>query len=253
MRLYKTIKRAFCATLFSKKISAADADQANIGDCYFVSSLAAIADREPAIIEKVIKEVDPTHYKVIFNDVFDFDLCQYKPTPWYGKTLEINNKLPQESGTYKYSYTRENPDQEWFALLEKAYATWKGSYEAIGGGGYPDVALAELTGRTPTTVSTEIKYFKSEAMRANTLLGIFEKADRNNWKVVVSTRGQGELQDPQNPDVYSGHAYSYHGYNHVTHLIKLRNPWGEGSNPEGFFNISVPDFLKYYDYIYYVA
>lgn len=253
VRAYKTVKRAVCATLFAKKIKVSDIDQSNIGDCYYIASLATIADKEPDIIMNLMPEFKPGFYQIKFYDVFNYEQTEFKSEPWEIVEVQIDDKLEYENGAPKYSYSKEDPNEMWFPLLEKAYAAWKGSYDAIGNGGYPDVALSELTGRKSYCISTGIKYFKSEGMRKNTILGIFEKADRNNWKVVCCTGGTGEVQDDNNPDVYSGHAYSYHGYNHETHLIRLRNPWGEGSNSEGYFDISVPDFLKYYDTICYIA
>lgn len=223
-----------------------------LGDCYYVSSLASIADREPGIIQNLIKDISEDKFQVTFYDTFDMASTKFKPQPWKAVTVSIDGTLEYKNGKPKYSYTQEDEHEMWFPLLEKAYASWKGGYEAIGDGGYPDVALSELTGRKSVCVSTEAKYFKSAEIQKSTLLGIFEKADRNNWKVVCATGGSGEVQDKDNPDVYTGHAYSYHGYNHETHMIRLRNPWGEGSNPEGFFWISVPDFLKYYDTISYI-
>jgi hypothetical protein len=252
MRLYKTIKRAVCATLFTKKITITAVDQGNLGDCYYVSSLASIAQFEPEIIQNIITEIGDNNYTVNFFDVFDEKEVEYKKLPWSKVPVTINGNLERVGNTPKYSYTEEDPNELWFPLLEKAYATWKGGYDTIGNGGYPDVALAELTGRKSFCVSTEAKYFKSAAIQKNTILGIFEKAERNNWKMVCATGGSGEVQDKNNPDVYTGHAYSYIGYNHETHMIQLRNPWGKGSSPEGFFWISVPDFLKYYDSISYI-
>jgi hypothetical protein len=253
VRVYKTIKRAVCSSLFTKKISANDCDQGgNLGDCYYVASLAAIANKEPELIPQIITEFKPGYNKAKFYDVFDYSNLQFKDE-WVEVEVQIDDQIEYEGEAPKYSYSKEDPAELWFPLLEKAYAAWKGSYDAIGNGGYPDVALSELTGRKSFCVSTAVKYFKSEGMRKNVLLGIFEKADRNNYKVVCCTGGSGEIQDSKNPDVYTGHAYTYIKYDHDTHLITLRNPWGEGTNPEGYFEITVPDFLKYYDSICYIA
>lgn len=253
-RLYKTVKRAIFKQLFTKKISPADMDQGNLGDCYFVSSLAAVAAYEPSILEKIIKEASPGNYEVYFYDVANVTDQGYtfKGCPWKKITIKEDGTLELQDGRPKYSITEEDPDELWFPLVEKAYAKWKGGYDQIGNGGYPQVALSEITGRKSFLVSTDTRIFSSDNVRKNAILGVFESADRNNWKVVCATKGQGEIQDGECPDVYSGHAYSYHGYNHETHMVKLRNPWGQGTNPEGYFELTMDQFLKYYDSIAYV-
>jgi hypothetical protein len=259
VRAYKTVKRAVCATLFTKKISASDADQNatgdGLGDCYFVSSVAVIAEYEPGLIEAMFNNIGNGNYEVAFYDAFDDAARSFKSFPWKKMVVVIDSILEMDGARPKYSYTVSDEHEMWWPLLEKAYATWRGGYGSIGNGGYHDAALSELTGRKSTCVSTESKYFKSDAIRTNMVLGIFEKAVRNNYKMVCATRGEGEQEfnDKNNPDVYSGHAYSFLAYNHDTHMIQLRNPWGTGSGPDGYFWISVPDFLKYYDSISYVA
>lgn len=258
VRLYKTIKRALFHTLFTKRVSAADADQNGdgMGDCYFVSSLAAIAEYEPKIITDMIRQLPGDQYEVKFYNCANVTNQGYsfKAKPWAMTKVVEDATLEFDKGRPKYSYTEEDPNEMWFPLVEKAYAQWKGGYDAIGNGGWPEVALSEITGRQGKTIYTEARLFKSASIQKDSILGFFEKADRNKYKVVCATQGSGEkdFEDPKNPDVYSGHAYSYHGYNHVTHMIRLRNPWGQGSHPEGFFDISVPDFLKYYEMISYV-
>jgi hypothetical protein len=61
------------------------------------------------------------------------------------QTIVINDELPTTDN--KLIFSRSNDTSEiWCALLEKAYATFKGGYDNIAHGGLPQDALQDMCG-----------------------------------------------------------------------------------------------------------
>jgi hypothetical protein len=128
-------------------------------------------------------------------------------------------------------------DEFWAVLLEKAYAKFYGSFEAIEGGQVSE-AMIDFTGGINET-------YDLDKAPAN-LFNIMKKALKGK-----SLIGAG-IGEPENRDKYfdgkglvNGHAYSitkvrtipYDGK--LVQLVKLRNPWGNGKEWNGrFSNIS---------------
>lgn len=243
--------RRFIGKLFIKGIKPEDVDQSNIGDCYFVAAVAAVAQYSPDILFDAVKKTKGETFQVTF-----FDMFFTKKGKLYFKnrknvektTVTVDSDFYTYKGKPMYGYNKSDTTELWFAIMEKGYATWKGGYDEIGQGGYPSIALSEITGERSKVILTELKMFKSKKMRADTIRGFFEKAQKKNYKVVCGTYGEGEVNNENNKFIYSGHAYSYMGIKGGR--IRLRNPWGIKN--EGYFYITVSDFVKYFHSIAYV-
>ena|GEM_PF-4330212 len=132
------------------KLSYKDIDQNYLSDCAFMAVLAAIARMAPKLFEMMIEVHDNGTCTVHFYDV------RTKRKRFYVNVLP---GFPERHGELYYAgVTKEKEKgktytEYWGALLEKAYAMWKGR-----GGGYwkldEGVGVAqvfwELTGRSAT-------------------------------------------------------------------------------------------------------
>jgi hypothetical protein len=122
-----------------------DIFQGNVGDCYFLSYLAAIAQTNPDRIRQMVADLGDGTYAVHFfdakaNDVFvrvDADL------PSYGFGSPVYAGLGQQNSL-------------WVAIVEKAWAFYRnnmGTYASIDGGNNPgiasDVAFGTLCNPAP--------------------------------------------------------------------------------------------------------
>ena len=124
-------------------IAARDVLQGPSADCYFLSGAAAVAEVQPDLLRRAITEDGEGWYTVRF----------YRPFVQPPELLEIHvsNLLPIRDGTNLPAYVRSpdpvdgDPWELWPMVLEKAYAKFKGGYDAIGHGGDMAEALA-LTG-----------------------------------------------------------------------------------------------------------
>src|SRR5262249_24772496 len=123
------------------------------GDCYFLAAMGAIANKSPADLQNMfIDNGDGTFTVRFFNG----------PTAEY---VTVNQNLPvQSDGTAQYdNFARLGSNRLWVALAEKAYAQlneegWIGqdgtnSYAGLEGG-RADLAMAQISGRSPGVIST---------------------------------------------------------------------------------------------------
>lgn len=122
-----------------KDIQISDINQGDLlGDCYLLAALGSIANKDPSQIKNLLQRNDDGTYTVRFFDVSDPN----NPKPVFitvdGTHFPKNsNRVTSADGNL------------WAAIVEKAYAKWKGGYSVIGKGGFPDIALHEMTGHPP--------------------------------------------------------------------------------------------------------
>ena len=130
--------------LFADGPQFTDIEQGALGDCYYLASLASLADADPDVILEMIAPLGDGTYAVRFyrdgGEVY----------------LRIDGDLPvRRSGLPAYADL--SPQGEtWAALAEKAYAFFRygeNSYASIEGGWMEDVYL-EVTGGPAVSYST---------------------------------------------------------------------------------------------------
>lgn len=237
--------------LFAHGVSPDDVQQGQIADCYLMSSLASIAHTDPWAIEDAIQDHGNGTYTVRFIDEAG--------QPNY---VEVDSQLYGETtlGGFSALYGRSTTQGElWPAIMEKAYAQWKGGYEAIGqGGSAPDVIRA-ITGKTSTVTQTQ-------GTSTDALWSTIHSGDRAGVPMVASTYGDGKKKYDDS-GVYGSHVYSILGTEERDgqRYVVLRNPWAraEYANPgyqtdvdknrdgrldgdDGTFRMRIEDFAKYY-------
>lgn len=118
-------------------IKAEDIEQGRLGDCYFLASLAALAQRSRPTLERaVLKAPAAGVYGVRW-------FVGGRPT-----TTWVDDRFPHRDGKPVYSHSPSGA--LWVLVLEKAYAKEFGGYRAIEAG-RPADALADLTGLPATT------------------------------------------------------------------------------------------------------
>ena len=111
--------------------------QGATGDCWFLSSISALAEKRP-LADRVI---NPAENSSAASQAF------YRMGEW--NDVIIDNQIPMQ-----YSARPENGEL-WVPLLEKAYAKFFGNYHNIVGGD-PVWALFNLTGG----LTVDVKEFK---------------------------------------------------------------------------------------------
>lgn len=192
-----------------------DLSQGGCGDCWFLSSVAAIAERDPGFFPQHIKENPNGTYTVTFYQ-------DGKPVP-----VTVDNQLPVSKAWSGTEYAHTDNNVMWVAVYEKAYAQWKGGYDVIGQGGFGNEGLHDLTGQAT---------YKSDPSD----MSLTQLADKinNGYAVTTGSKDQstGFLWWTKHPEytdddkIVTLHEYSVESVNLNAHppTVTLLNPWGAG-------------------------
>jgi hypothetical protein len=224
-------------SLFQNGASYQDIAQGEVGDCYYLASLAATAFRSPTTIQNMFADNGDNTYTVRFykNGVADYvTVDRYLPTTAWGG-------LP---------YAKTPNSELWVALAEKAYAQINESgwinqnntnsykspplaYDGYPGieGGRPEESMKHITGRNTSVLGI------SSIADTNAIINTFT----SNQLISLSSKEQGLVVSPQ--VVYS-HAYVLVDYNSSTQKFKLFNPWGMNGGSDLSTGIFKPGILE---------
>lgn len=139
--------------------------QGGIGDCWFLSALAVIAERSDLIEHIVI-----TRPHLRLDNKSEFRL--FVDGDW--QIIEVDNQLPCKTKKTRGQKRKLGVEEEevlsfakafnsmlWVPLLEKAYAKIHGSYASVSGG-YIKEALLDLTGAPCEAIDFTARGFDSE-------------------------------------------------------------------------------------------
>jgi len=201
-----------------------DIKQGTLGDCWFLSSCAAVS-RE----ERFMKRICSTDYPLSgdsYCGVVHFSFWRFGE--WVD--IYIDDRLPTRDGQLVFAHC-DTPQEFWVALIEKAYAKLHGSYEAIEGGQTMD-ALVDLTGGLAERheikgVDPSIYKLILTANKAGSFIACSRKGD---WKSSNQADANG---------LVAGHAYTVTDAVKVRHkmgtekLLRIRNPWGNETEWKG--------------------
>jgi len=211
----------------AKAVDPNDVSQGGIGDCYYMSSLATIAQQHPEVIQNAIKQ----------NDDGTYTVSLYEKRPWYQpwgpeftkKEINITPELPARDGNAIFAHTGDETNGQkelWVGLMEKAFAKEHGSYKSIEGG-WGNEAMEALTGKSSDTYSPG-------------KMNIQQLADLHTQGkgITVSSAADYKLGPIDLPDTVSrnplykngtlvaNHEYWISDVDTKNNTVTLRNPWG---------------------------
>jgi len=185
-----------------------DVVQGQVGDCYFLSTLAAVARTDPNQIRQDVVQLSDGSFLVRFND--------------NGKSIyeHIDAQLPAYSeGIPVYAQLGQS-NSMWAAVLEKALAVYRGnanSYDDLDAGwmseAYSDLGLANSTA------------YQSQQKSAADEMSLIQGELNHQEAVTVAI-----LSVPRGTPLIAAHAYtvdSVQTTDGVVTGLTLRNPWGE--------------------------
>ena len=195
-------------------VSVADINQDQLGDCYLLSSIGEIALLKPSFISGAIH----------LNGSGTEAVTLYRPTQSYSHgiyttgfnavTETVANSFPTNS--VNSGATQDvvgNQKEIWPQVLENAYASLNGGYNAIGNGGSPVVAMEELTGHAASAMSP-----------ASLTLASLQSDVSAGDLIVMDTLNRNGLSN----GLYGDHAYMFDGVKGTgtAATLTLLNPWG---------------------------
>jgi hypothetical protein len=199
-------------SLFQNGLSADDVYQGGLGTCYYLATLASIAQEKPDYIQNMFRDNGDNTFTVRFynNGVADYvTVDRYLPTNLSGNAVS--------AGWGVGSYT-STTNELWVALAEKAYAQ-----------------LAE-SGWSRSSTSTNSYADISGGWRGAVINHVAGLGDSYDNPVNMT---QAQLINLVNSNQiltigFNGHAYTITAYNATNQTFHLRNPWGHDHRDSTF-------------------
>jgi Calpain family cysteine protease len=221
--------------LFVDSVNYDDVTQGSIGNCYMVAAFSAVAKANPKAIEDAIKDNKDGTFTVRFFEA--------------GKEVkvDVDGDVPSSmaGGTSRYGKARDT-NEMWVTVLEKAFAQWKGGYEAIGNGGSPSAVMQAITGKSTGAYSV------ANSPDA-TIFRMLQEGVKQSKPMAAVTFGEDQNALYTGTGVHAWHAYTILNVSEENgqKFVELRNPWGRGEagsdgKDDGAFKLKFEDFKKLY-------
>ena len=242
----------------------ADISQGNLGDCYFISPLGALAGRQPERIENAISynadkgTFNVTLYKEAHSGLFGL---HHEPKPVQIEVTQADIAKDKQVGIDSNLPVNQRAKEPlWPSVMEAAYAkmsehskeTINDGLNRIGGGGYPANAMYALTGERDQSVSAS----KLDKMGIDAAYTELSGAIKEGRPMLLSTNPTKDMPTDGlvKGDKNSGHAYMLEGVSKDQAgnvMLTLRNPWGNNydpsqgvSSPDPLVTVNLKDIIK---------
>ena len=210
-------------------IEETDAIQGNLGNCYAVSALSAIAKADPEIIKKNIKPLENELFEVTLNVR---ELIDGKASDRIEKKVIVDTDFPVEvmdNGIKKPYYVHSDYSEIWPMIMEKAYAKVMGGYDNLAGSTGAE-ALSVFTGKSIRNFIVMNKNEFSETLEINNNFTEKSYSKLDFLKILASTKialfdSSRNAFSQNNFALQKNHSYSMNSFDGKT--IKLRNPQGK--------------------------
>eukprot|EP00931_Biecheleriopsis_adriatica_P107481 TRINITY_DN81823_c0_g1_i1.p1 TRINITY_DN81823_c0_g1~~TRINITY_DN81823_c0_g1_i1.p1 ORF type:complete len:950 (-),score=132.17 TRINITY_DN81823_c0_g1_i1:47-2896(-) len=174
---------------------AADLRQGAVGDCWFLSALAVVAERHDLILKLFAGGCERAASGCYLLRLF---LDGQWACVVVDDSFPCTDKQRRPDGT-GLAYSRASSKQLWVPLIEKAYAKSHGSYKAISGGHVAE-ALHDLTGAPVETLDFDAPGFDPDKLWEQLL-----SFRRSGFPMGCGTVGNPELEQV---GLFGMHAYS---------------------------------------------
>jgi hypothetical protein len=221
-----------------------DVEQGKIANCYLLAAMASVARANPDALQRLIRPKGKGVYDVTIyiNSNANAKPGEGERTPI---VITVDDTFPTSSNGEEAFASRGDVNaagkpELWVMLIEKAYATYKGSYDASAWGN-PGEAMATLTGNRSDTYYTN-KWTDKQTAK------MIENSLAKSLPVTASTPAMSETMKEQartiNPGIGEKHAYSVKKVNPDSLTISLQNPWGSSYDVN---NLKISEFRRFYN------
>lgn len=223
------------------EIDPSDVEQGQLGDCWLLAGLQAIARTNPEAIRKMIKPVGPG----LWNVTFQFPKKEGGFAP---ETVTVNAAVPvtKKGGSplfAKVGDVKDGKKELWVLLIEKAYATTQGKYNNIRGSTAPadHQSMEMVTGKKDSTVDPAST--SEEDIASKLALAVSEKRGVTLW-TVTKEHANAKDADKHKPRIVTNHGYSLINVDKDKKTVDLSNPWGAEYDIAGLALAEVKKFYR---------
>lgn len=238
----------------SHAVAAKDVNQGELGDCYMLSALMAIAMQNPQHLRDAISgpKADGSYDVTLYRRK-----GRGKKKTFTAEQINVTSSFIVKKGQTNEAYANggdtdaKGNEELWVKLIEKAYAKYHGSFDKIDGG-WEENALEILTGENYTQHDFNGGLFGVGKMSDEDLKAAIIDALAAGKPVCCSTYRQAKLNKGDKKDgnsfaamndVVGLHAYAVVRADESS--ITVRNPWGSGASVEEP-TMSWAQFRQYY-------
>ena len=216
----------------SDGLNPSDVHQGLLGDCYFLGSLACLADTHPDKLRALLltKEADGSgRYEVQFYKMG-------QPV-----TLFVDDWVPCNGADGPPAFSSSNSDELWVLILEKAWAKLHGSYHNIEAG-VAGNALEDLTGLPHDDVHVDDRTNSKRTANEHRehVRTQIVAADQRGFPLAASVPKLDQIDAGAQFGLIEEHVYTLLDVkvldNGELTLLKFRNPWGSGQEWKGPWN-----------------
>ncbi len=226
-------------SIFVDKIEFSDVKQGSLGNCYFLSALAALTEF-PNIIYNIFKTKE-----ISKNGLYEIGM--FIDGEW--QIVIVDDYIPFNIERDTFAFTQPNGVEIWVILLEKAWAKINRGYVNIIGGN-PSEPLTAFTGFNVKNIDLEnyskdndkrkIKETDDENMpdepqklSIDDLWNTILESDQLNYIMCCNSKIDNKTCNSINSkNIVTQHAYTLIGAKGINYkgelirLCKIRNPWG---------------------------
>jgi hypothetical protein len=208
-----------------------------LGDCWMLSSLAAVAHTQPQQLQDAIRDNRDGTYTVTLH-------TQARDGSIQAEEVRVDGDVPMTADGRDAYAQRQDPKELWVVLMQKAFASKKGGYGAMDGG-VPGEALTAVTGRT--------SHHAYAANDPKQTLEALRRAGAGGTPTVAASRSDIQLKQG---GIVPGHGHTVLGteVRDGQEVVLLRDPFAKyeptGNGPrDGIFRVPVETFAKSFSYV----
>ncbi len=199
--------------------TASDVQQGDLGDCYLIAAMGAVAHEIGGLIDEIVTETGETTFSVRLFDPETGAETLY--------AVDIENLPTRFDGTLEFAKSTQ-AGEWWVAVIEHAYvqAFGEGVYANIASG-QPGRALSALTGGESKSRETSAA-----------IIGWMIQAKRKNHPMVALSR---EHEFVREAGIYPRHGYTVLEMSRTS--VQLKNPHADEGERSDVFTLSKEEFI----------
>jgi hypothetical protein len=197
--------------VFDEKIELDDIKQGNLGNCYFLSAIAALTEFPELIYELFrTKEVQENGY---------YEIVLFIDGQW--QVVIVDDYFPVKKNSENLVFAKPNGNEIWVLLLEKAWAKVNG--------GYSNTILGKSVDSFHALTGFPSRRYEHCDFKQEELWKILKTCNNIDNLMCVSAKSDKSIEQF---NIETSHAYTLIDTKEIIYngeeikLLKIRNPWG---------------------------